>query len=187
MNLETLKNRKDIGSFLNKNYLLGEAAEIGVAYGENAKQILDHWRGVKLHLIDPWMTQPWDEYTDSTNKIDFDGAFKYCMNLLESHKSRIKPIRVMSDDAVKMYRDGFFDFVYLDGNHSEPQITRDLVNWFPKVRKGGIFGGHDYMDESSDTYQCQVKSAVDRFVQERGLKLHTTNGDAYDLSWWIAV
>jgi hypothetical protein len=35
-------------------------------------------------------------------------------------------VEAFSPDAANMFADGSLDFVYLDGNHSEPYITQDI-------------------------------------------------------------
>lgn len=61
--------------------------------------------------------------------------------------------------------------------------TRDLVKWWPKLKKGGIFAGHDYVtqddgpaqtrqdwttnfDGTKDESGTVVKGAVDKFATE---------------------
>ena len=36
-----------------------------------------------------------------------------------------------------------FDFVFIDGDHRYESVRRDIQAWLPKVRPGGIMGGHD--------------------------------------------
>jgi len=45
------------------------------------------------------------------------------------------------------------DFVYLDAAHDYDNVKLDIKCWYPKVREGGILGGHDIIDEG-------VKKAV---------------------------
>lgn len=183
--IDAIVNRRDIGSWLNANGLTGEAAEIGVAYGENAESILSQWDGNMLHLIDPWSAQPTEDYVDDTANINFDAARWYCHGRLSRFKDRCNEIREMSDSALRHFGDNSLDFVYLDGNHAEPQITRDLDGWWEKVKCGGLFGGHDYENVERKGYRCDVKSAVDSFAKRKGVSFHVTDSDALDKSWWI--
>lgn len=56
--------------------------------------------------------------------------------------------------------------VFVDGDHSYEGCRRDLVEWWPKVRSGGILCGHDCVES------CGVPQALDEFCAERGLKAH---------------
>jgi predicted O-methyltransferase YrrM len=42
--------------------------------------------------------------------------------------------------------DGFADAIYIDSDHHY-EFTRDeIARWLPKIRKGGIIAGHDYIE-----------------------------------------
>lgn len=184
-NITTLKNRRYVGDWLNKSQLIGEGAEIGVMEGENAENILTYWKGT-LYLIDPWVTQSESIYRDGTNKIDFESALQKTRHRTVKFSDRVIIHREMSDQAFKRAADQgkVFDFVYLDGNHSSPQVNRDLEQWWTLVKSGGLFGGHDYMDLDTPEWKCDVKKSVDDFAASRGLKVHITE-DAGHPSWWI--
>ena len=187
MQLTDLKNRKDVGLLLNALGLRGLGLEIGVAFGENAYEILKKWEGHGLFLVDPW--KKWDEgeYIDGSADIDFDGAFNNCMDRLSIFPARTIALRMVSDDALDLFPDEHFDFVYVDGNHHLPQVKRDVEKWYKKVKPGGLFGGHDYYTTDESYYKCDVEKTVDTFVKENGLEnsFHTTKEDPLDQSWWI--
>ncbi len=44
--------------------------------------------------------------------------------------------------AASLYNE--VDYVFLDADHTEAGVLRDLQAWWPKVRKGGYIGGHDW-------------------------------------------
>jgi len=48
-----------------------------------------------------------------------------------------------SDRAAELVGDASLDLVFIDGDHSYEQTLRDIRNWLPKVRPGGILCGHD--------------------------------------------
>jgi predicted O-methyltransferase YrrM len=59
--------------------------------------------------------------------------------------------------AAARYRDGEFDLVYLDGDHSFAAVCEDIRTWMPKVRPGGWLTGHDY---------CELTEGVRRAVDQ---------------------
>lgn len=183
--LTDLKHRKDVGLWLNARGLTGTGAEIGVAYGENAEAILEKWNCEMLYLIDPWIQQPKEDYTDGDMGMNFENARIYCHGKLSRFKPRWLEVRLKSDDALGHVGNETLDFVYIDGSHQDPQVSRDVEQWWHKVKPGGLFGGHDYMDLNTPEYRCDVKRTVDRFVQTHNLPLHITDSDPCDLSWWI--
>jgi predicted O-methyltransferase YrrM len=54
-------------------------------------------------------------------------------------------IRQFSVEAAKGFDDGSLDFVYIDGAHDFSNVVNDLAAWTPKVKKGGLICGHDYV------------------------------------------
>jgi len=178
------RSRNQFGDYLNEKGLNGFGCEIGTAYGEYAEQILKRWHGTTIFCVDPWKKWPDEQYVDDTGRCDFDVMYMRALNRLAKYPGRVSFVRQESDVAVKMFPDNFFDFVYVDGNHHEPQISRDLNNWYPKVKPGGIFCGHDYYDLDTPSYRCEVKKAVDAFAMTKRLEI-TTTIEPGDTSWWI--
>ena len=68
--------------------------------------------------------------------------------------------------------------MYLDARHDYDSVKQDLEHWFDKIRAGGIFAGHDYLDEVRGSGEYGVKSAVDEFFAARGLPVRSTYVDA---------
>lgn len=78
------------------------------------------------------------------------------------------------------------DYIYVDARHDYCGVKEDLNNFWPKLRTGGIFAGHDYLtaDEvaGQDWSLCQdgsmnrgaVKGAVDEFAELHGLQVTVT-------------
>jgi hypothetical protein len=71
------------------------------------------------------------------------------------------------------------DFVYIDGNHQEEFVSEDIVNYFPKVRSGGVIGGHDFYNGFCREHDGVV-SAVSRYAVENRLSLQVELPD-----WWM--
>ena len=71
----------------------------------------------------------------------------------------VKVHRAMSNDALGGFPDGYFDWVYVDGNHNEPFVGQDLDLARRKVRPGGIIAGDDY------NWQVEIGAPVRRAVE----------------------
>ncbi len=85
-------------------------------------------------------------------------------------------------EALPHFADGSLDFIYIDGYaHTGQESGGTLRDWWPKLRAGGVFAGHDYCARYQPT--CD---AVDAFVAANGLTLHVTEtgGDSFP-SWWV--
>ena len=153
--------------FLVTNYEGGlVGVEIGVAHGHNAKTVLTALPNIKrLYLIDPWSM-----YSGSNDKI-----YKYAQKNLRIFSGKTKFIQKFSNDAVNDIPNNV-DFIYIDGDkHTYKQAIGDIEKYYPKVRKGGVLGGHDF-----DGYFPAVCEAVIDFSRKKKVKLHTGKND-----WWI--
>ena len=184
MKLHELKTRYDIGHVLTEMGLLNNAVEVGVAFGENAEIILDSCELRHIWLVDPWDYVPDEDpigYADSIK--DWQGCEDYCRAKMLRFGDRATMLKCESVDAAKSSFNYGFDFVYIDANHKRPYIDNDLHAWFNKVKKGGIFGGHDYHNVNRPDYVCEVKDAVDAFFADKDYTLHITEDE--DPSWYI--
>lgn len=186
MKLTELKSRYDIGQVIDAMGLKGEGVEVGVAFGENAEIILDTCLLRRLWLVDPW------DYVVGENPKGFADAIKNwigCYNYCRDKMSRFgnRAVMIQSDSVSYSVRfaDKSLDFVYIDANHMRPYIDNDLAAWFPKVKKGGIFGGHDYHMVNTPEYVCEVKDVVDSFFADKEYQLHITNSEGDAPSWYI--
>lgn len=96
------------------------------------------------------------------NQENQDRRFLIVLNKFKDQISRgtVHIMRVTSDNAVSEFPDNFFDFVYIDGDHSYDQVRKDLRNYYTKVKPGGFFCGDDYHFEG-------VRQAVDEFAKEK--------------------
>lgn len=163
-----ITHRDNVGDLLNELGLHGDGVEVGVLYGENAEKILQRWKCARLFLVDPYITWPMEHYTDCTNTVNFEEARMQARERLSEFSNKFF-IAETSEQAALMFDTWSLDFVYLDGNHMLDQISRDIVRWWPKVKPGGIIGGHDYGDRDEPHYKCGVKTAVDRWCEAAGI------------------
>lgn len=148
--------------------------EVGVWKGEFSKEILDRVNPKELHLIDPWKFQleyssRWYGGSVARNQKDMDKIYDRVVDSFRNNK-RVVIHRKYSDKAAEELKNGYFDFIYLDGNHSYEYVTKDLERYFQKIKKGGILAGDDYF-RFSKLLDFGVKKAVDEFVKKRKLKM----------------
>jgi hypothetical protein len=129
--------------------------EIGVDHGFNAKTMLETLSIKKLYLIDVKLK-------------------KKTRERLSKYKDKIKFIENYSDKAAPEIPNEQ-DFIYVDGGHDYDCVKKDIELYYPKVKNGGIFGGHDF-----DANHMDICRAVFEFVQKNNLKLYGKNSD-----WWI--
>jgi predicted O-methyltransferase YrrM len=49
-----------------------------------------------------------------------------------------------SKDACNQLRTKRYDMIFLDAMHTYEDCLEDITRWWPKLRRGGVFAGHDY-------------------------------------------
>jgi len=160
--------------FLDQGYKVG--AEIGVYKGEYTQEFCKE--GLRMYGIDPW--KAYGNYNEFPKDVE---RFQKRQDFLYDHTTRLlKPyldnglcelIRKTSMDAVSDFKDESLDFVYIDGHHGFRYVAEDLVEWFWKVKKGGIISGHDYAlnkKNARDPYVLQVKYVLHAFVDAYGIE-----------------
>ena len=121
-------------------------AEIGVASGVFAYHVLLQKKPSKLYLIDPWQYGLQADYETNPTRdkqLGRDQQYQKVCSYFAPYEN-VEIVRLKSEDAVTMFPDDYFDYVYIDGEHSYAAVTRDLANYFPKVRVGGHLIGDDY-------------------------------------------
>ncbi|MFA5088634.1 MAG: glycosyltransferase [Candidatus Omnitrophota bacterium] len=171
-----LKNRSELPVLLNALGLKGTGVEIGVYQGSYSEAILRKSSLSKLYSIDPWKIFPSEEYADILNSDENElyEAYLTAIRKLSRFKNRSKILKTTSEKAVMLFKDEELDFVYIDAQHAYGPCQRDIRLWWPKVRRGGVFAGHDYLSGKLPEGDFGVKDAVDEFVKEHQLTLFIT-------------
>lgn len=163
--LPQIDKRKELPNVLNQLNITGHAVEIGVKCGRFAKVITSKWLNYdSYYLVDCWQEQT--DYVDIANQSNVIQE-KYLKSVKNKFRKndKIKIVRAFSNEAVKQFEDNFFSFIYIDARHDLAGVTEDLTLWYPKLKVGGLFSGHDYVDGLRTYGQFGVKTAVNNFIK----------------------
>lgn len=168
-----------------------DAVEIGVLHGDFSIRILEIVNPKKFILIDPYVRSE-EAYgkalgfihTAYSNEDDYQNLIRKFENEIVS--GQVEVVRKYSHEAVDYIADNSVDFLYHDASHLYSDIKRDLNEWLPKMKEGGIIAGHDYIEHED----FGVIKAVDEFCSEHGYEmiLFNENGGDYALkkkSGWL--
>ena len=191
MKLTDVKTRLDLPRYLNARGLTGQGVEVGVYQGEFSHHILKHWNGKKLYLVDSWRKLPRREYNDASN-VDQTGHFfnmGVAMRKVARFGARAAIIRELSVEASVLFEDRSLDFVFIDANHRFGAVTADLKAWYPKIRRGGLLGGHDFLNsprKKNHLSDFGVRSAATRWASRHRLKIHSNEVEKFP-SWFVEV
>jgi hypothetical protein len=147
----------------------GVLAEIGVWQGGFSRRILQLRKPRELHLIDPWLfvpSLPERMYGGSVAKgqSDMDAIMASVVKQFADSPA-VRVHRDTSLEAAKRFTERYFDWVYIDGDHSCGAVLSDLNTWFPKLKIGGtvVLDDYTWQDESRT---LSVKAAAEKFISD---------------------
>ena len=154
--------------------------EIGANFGINIVYFLDNLPNIsKIHAIDPYM--PYDDRITGGGMVtqEYMDKVKSCfLTNSEPYKDKINFINKTSDEASKEIEDNSLDYVFIDGDHNYEAVIRDMKNYYPKVKSGGIFAGHDSHSEG-------VQKAVKEFADGLGINYDIIKICAHQTWYWV--
>jgi hypothetical protein len=182
--------------------------EIGVEYGKFASSLLTGVPKLDLYLaLDPWgvgeaAADPSDPQRRVVHPASPSGEAIYqsAQERLAPYHDRLISMRMYSFEAVEWFEPESLDFVYVDAAHDYCNVFRELQQFWPVLRPGGLIAGHDFVthdemralktayepDSKQDWSRCRdgslqptaVKGAVLDFMRSVGIDpavaLHTT-------------
>ena len=176
MNLVDFTNctRSDIQPLVHAIGLLGDAVvgvELGVYQGASFLTLLHNCPNIKtLHGVDTY--KPYDDYL----KIPYDGTVGFSIDeptveitraisfTRQKYSGMTEKIVFHEDDAVNVaskFDDESIDFIFMDSYCSYDQARHELEAWFPKIKKGGLFAGHDWdsspIQQAVNEFRCSNK------------------------------
>ena len=168
--LQKVPSRREIAVFLKKfNFKI--LCEVGVRDGENLCDILKA-EPTEMVAVDIWKE---DANFRSRNPLcfsqeDLDRQLNVIIGLQKTYPC-IKIIRNLSTEAAKQFLDNYFDYVYIDADHSYEAVRDDIKAWYPKVKQFGVLGGHDYIRNYDKIFEG-VNQAVNEFIRANALCTH---------------
>jgi hypothetical protein len=110
------------------------AAEIGVAFGDFTSEIIKRTRPARLHLVDSWGTERYQQ-----GLLQIEKKFKS-----EISEGTIVINQGWSTKMLEQFPDSYFDWVYIDTDHSYNTTKNELLLAAAKVKPDGRIGGHDF-------------------------------------------
>lgn len=125
-----------------KRYTL---VELGSHSGESSAMFAGSGIFEKIWLLDLWHNQA------------SEGICEYNMR---PFGDRVEMIKGNIDEIAKTW-DRTVDCIYVDADHSYEAVKRNLVDWYPFLKSGGVIAGHDYNKKVFPG----VVQAVDEFFE----------------------
>lgn len=186
LDLPPLAQRSHLPALLRLLRLQGIGVEVGVAEGAYSELLLRDSPLSKLYSIDPW--KPFDRqlYNDRYNLSEqaHEALYRATAARLGKFGPRSQILRMTSQEAAPLFQPETLDVVYIDANHAYEACRRDLELWWPTLRPGGVFAGHDYLNGELPQGTFGVRRAVDEFVAAHGQRLLLTAERAWP-TWYV--
>lgn len=176
-------NLRPMIKFVKKRYSdsnrLLRGCEIGCAWGHNSYNIMMNLPMEKLYMVDPYKT--YKHHKVGHDQEFHDNMFNEMKRYMAPFGDKVIFIRKMSEKGAADIPDDSLDFVYIDGNHWYDYVKKDIELFYPKIKSGGVIGGHDFTAcRGLDIGNAEVCRAVIDFIDKEGLEL-----DGHPSDWWI--
>ena len=162
------------------------AAEVGIGIAQSTCTFLQQCpRIVKMYAVDaykPYANYIKDVYDGSPFFIADEKQADYAKitakhNIRYSgNEHKVILLEEESLEAVNKIDDNSLDFIFLDAHSTPNEVIKDIEAWYPKVKQGGLFSGHDW-----------ISTDVQKIVFDFRNKNNITNKlSAFDNVWtWI--
>jgi hypothetical protein len=157
---------------LKKNSII---VEVGVWQGAFSKKIYNISKPKMLVLVDSWTYDeqvrgcaPQVDGKEPLSQKFFDDAKYKTYNLFENKKN-VVILDQNSSNSSSNYKDNYFDYIYLDAEHTYQAVSNDLDMWYPKLKNNGVLFGDDYYwREEDDT--LSLHKAYQDFIAKHQIR-----------------
>ena len=140
----------------------GRVAELGVADGDFSALILEIAQPDELRLIDTWQGR---RYGDG--QMHVRARFRDAIA-----RGKVAVDVGLSTQVLARFDDAYFDWVYIDTDHTYARTRRELELAAKKVKAAGVIAGHDYVTGNWNSgMRYGVVEAVHEFCVQHGWEL----------------
>jgi predicted O-methyltransferase YrrM len=170
----------------------GRVLEIGSFEGASTCYLIEKvgtTKALELYCVDTWEGGEEHGYQnmDSVEKR-FDGNVELAKSKA-THAITFHKLKRFSDEALASLlaegKQGYFDFIYVDGSHRAPDVLCDAVLSFRLLRVGGVIAFDDYLWNDKTRQEIDPisspKIAIDAFTNIYSRKLRIMRAPLYQL------
>jgi len=151
--------------------------EVGFFRGEFSSEIVKVLDSKKHYVIDTFSDANMVSGDKDGNNLSYQD-----MTAMEEYSQSLGYVTVKGTSDKLSSIVEYFDFVYIDGDHSYEWVSKDLVNAVCSTRPGAILAGHDY---SQDKFPGCYR-AVNDFCNKYNLSIFLITDDGCP-SYFIRV
>lgn len=158
-----------------QSFPYGKFIEIGTWLGQSAAymavEIANSKKNIDFYCVDTWKGS---EEHQSDERVKKDELYQTFLKNISPISEYIIPIRLTSEQAASHFKNESLDFIFIDANHEYEEVKKDIEIWYPKLKNGGIFAGHDYVQSWPGVYK-----AVNEWCEKNNIELQANE------SCWI--
>ena len=136
--------------------------QIGTYTGDASVWLLDNVLTDKTSYlldVDTWAGSDESEHS----QIDFEKVYEHYKERMKQY-TNVRSTRNDSDNFFRSNTKPVFDFIYIDGDHTSHQVTKDADGGWKALKYGGIMAFDDYMWGQDLSPELTPKPAIDRFL-----------------------
>lgn len=116
----------------------------------------------------------WTQLTELYG-LDCSPNMGYIRVLQQDYPGRFKLITGRSPGYSIHFPDEYFDFIHIDAWHTKEACLADIKAWWPKLKKGGLFCGDDFLPaRTHPESRFGVDEAVEEWTKENNLIYYVT-------------
>jgi hypothetical protein len=113
---------------------------------------------------------------------EHDRRHNYVVDRFKTH-SNVSIIRKRSQEGLLSFPNNFFDWVYIDADHSFEGCLKDLESAHLKIKIDGYLCGHDFLADGFTVEGFGVNKAVLQFIEKYNYKMIFLTSDKFYKSY----
>lgn len=127
----------------------GVLVEVGVFMGKSVCFLGETLNELNKHCsvfaVDTFQGSPNEpEHAEIISQLDDNLLRVFLRHMVKADLiGRVVPIVGEPKEVAERFKEIPIDFVFIDASHDYDNVRRDIESWLPKVKSGGIIGGHD--------------------------------------------
>jgi predicted O-methyltransferase YrrM len=111
--------------------------------------------------VDTWQGSDEREH----KAMDFSAVYGIYLNRMDKYEN-VMSIKGDSSYVLPNLKEQY-DFIYIDGDHTEKAVYRDAIDAWPLLKTEGILAFDDYLWGDDVHPSLRPKLAIDRFLEEK--------------------
>lgn len=138
-----------------------------------ATEVKNREKNIEIFAVDTWRGSDEEAHRQEISKMGGEDVLfaRFNAHLKNAGVDHlVKPLRMTSVEASKLFADESLDVVFIDASHKYKDVLEDLRHWYPKVKKGGKISGHDYVPSHKMSVSGVIK-AVNEFFKNKNLEI----------------